>query len=466
MYQKYMQKLLNLSEKISKYLIAAALIVVPLLPKFPLINVHGTYVAIRFEDLILLFLGIILIPKIILNFKSLLRDPIVVAFVIFLAVGLLSLVAGLLVTQTVQLSLGILHWARRIEYMVPFFAAYLLIPKKDILGSLDFFLKILLMVVFLAFIYGIGEHYLHFPVIITQNNEYSRGIALFWIPGSNTNSTFAGQYDLAAFMVMTIPIFLSILFVLKDRLTRLFTIIVSGTGLWLLINSTTRIAQLSYIAAVSTSLLLIRKFKGLGVVLLISLFFMISSTGLQTRFESVMHIIYQRITASKSVSYIEGHFVATADQVTITTKSPTPLSIAPPISLINDVSIAIRLNVEWPRAIRAIIKNPLLGTGYSSIDLATDNDYLRMLGETGILGFLAFGLIFFRIGKVFVKAFPLWEKLSGLELAYIVGILGAVAGTFVMALFIDLFEASKFATIFWLLLGCAVSLIKSKEYAE
>jgi uncharacterized membrane protein YeaQ/YmgE (transglycosylase-associated protein family) len=193
---------------------------------------------------------------------------------------------------------------------------------------------------------------------------------------------------------------------------------------------------------------------------------MISSTGLQTRFESVMHIIYQRITASKSVSYIEGHFVATADQVTITTKSPTPLSIAPPIPLINDVSIAIRLNVEWPRAIRAIIKNPLLGTGYSSIDLATDNDYLRMLGETGILGFLAFGLIFFRIGKVFVKAFPLWEKLSGLELAYIVGILGAVAGTFVMALFIDLFEASKFATIFWLLLGCAVSLIKSKEYAE
>jgi O-antigen ligase len=107
-----------------------------------------------------------------------------------------------------------------------------------------------------------------------------------------------------------------------------------------------------------------------------------------------------------------------------------------------------------------------LGTGYSSIGLATDNDYLRMLAETGILGLLAFGLIFFRIGKVFAKAFPLREKLSGIELAYIVGMIGAIIGTFVIAFFIDLFEASKFATIFWLLLGLALNVIKNRQYAQ
>jgi uncharacterized membrane protein YeaQ/YmgE (transglycosylase-associated protein family) len=187
---------------------------------------------------------------------------------------------------------------------------------------------------------------------------------------------------------------------------------------------------------------------------------MVSSGGLETRFKSAVNVIYQRISVSKTVSYVQGHFIALAES----TASPSP---TPTISsIINDVSIAIRLNVEWPRAARAIIKNPLLGTGYSSIGLATDNDYLRMLGETGILGTLAFALIFFRIGQIIAEAFPFRSKFTGLELAFIVGIIGASLGTFIMATFIDLFEASKFATIFWLLLGCAVSVVKSKEYAK
>lgn len=454
-----MQKLLILSQRIVKYLIAAILIIVPLLPKFPLINVPGTYVAIRFEDLILLTLAIILIPKLILDFKKLLHDPIIEAILIFLGVGLLSLAAGFLITKTIAPALGILNWARRLEYMIPFLAAYLLIPKEKILECLNFFMKILLIVVFITFLYGIGEHYLRLPVIITQNNEYSRGIALFWIPGSNTNSTFAGQYDLAAFMVMIIPIFLSIFFVLKNKLTKLVTIVVSGTGLWLLVNSFSRISQASYVLAISISLLLLKKVKGLAIILIISLVFMASSTGLSTRFGSAIHSIYQRITVSKSVSYFEDHFIAAAAEL-----APTPQPVASPV--INDVSIAIRLNVEWPRALRAFLKNPFLGTGYSSIGLATDNDYLRMLAETGILGLLAFGLIFFRIGKVFAKAFPLREKLSGIELAYIVGMIGAIIGTFVIAFFIDLFEASKFATIFWLLLGLALNVIKNRQYAQ
>ena len=138
-----MKKLLTLSEKITKYLLAATLIIVPLLPKFPFFNVPGTYVAIRFEDVILLALAVILIPKLIFNFKNVVRDPIIAAFLIFITVGLISLLAGTFLTQTVTLHLGLLHWARRIEYFVPFFAAYLLIPKENILDCVGFYLKIL-----------------------------------------------------------------------------------------------------------------------------------------------------------------------------------------------------------------------------------------------------------------------------------------------------------------------------------
>jgi hypothetical protein len=462
-----MKKLSELSEKISKYLLAAILIIVPLFPKFPLIGVSGTYVAIRAEDLLLLALAIILIPKVILDFKKLIRDPIFIAFLIFLASGILSTIAGAFLTQTVAFVIGIFHWARRIEYITPFFAAYLLIPKDKIVENIEFYVKILLIVVSVAFVYGFGQRYFQFPVIITQNEQYSKGIALLWTPGSHINSTFAGHYDLAAFMVMVMPIFFAAMFLIKDKISRFLLIAVSGAGLWLLINSISRIAQVSYILAVSTALLLIKKFKGLALVLVLSVFFMAMSSGLDMRFYSAIHAIYERIAIGKSFSYVENHFVALADQITLPANAGNvPVPTATPVPALQDVSIAIRVNVEWPRAIRAFLKNPLLGTGYSSIDLATDNDFLRMLGETGLIGLFSFGLIFLRIGEVFKGAFPLNKKLSWMELAFFVGLLGAFIGTITTAFFIDLFEASKFAIIFWLLMGCAVNLVKSKNYAE
>jgi len=457
-----MQKLLLLSEKISKYLIAAVLIIVPLLPKFPLINVPGTYVAIRSEDLLVLLLGFCLIPKIVVDFKKIVKDKIIIAFIIFFSATFLSLISGILVSHTVEIGLSFLNWARRVEYIVPFLTAYLLTPRDKIKENIQFYFKILIIVFVVVFIYGIGQRYLHFPVIITQNEEYSKGIALRWTPGSHINSTFAGHYDLSAFIVLVMPILLGALFTLKNKFVKLATFISSGMGLWLLINSVSRTAQASYLLAITTTLFLLKRFKGWFVVAVISVIFMMMSSGLDARFTQAIKVLYEHVTTGKSFSYVPG-FVVRADEVTLTVKNeaagaPTPESA----KIIKDVSIAIRYNVEWPRAIRAFSKNPLLGTGYSSIGLATDNDYLRMLGETGIIGFSAFILVFLTIGKVLLKTFSIKDRLDGLEKVFVFGIFGGLLGTFMTAVLIDLFEASKFAIIFWLLLGCSVSLVKSK----
>lgn len=457
-----MQKLLNLSEKISKYLVAAVLIIIPLLPKFPLISVPGTYVAIRFEDILMLLMAITLIPKLSIDFKKLWKDKIFVAIVIFFVVTLISLLSGVFITETLDVKLALLHWARRLEYIVPFLVTYLLIPRDKIKESLLFYFKILLVDVVIVFFYGLGQRYLHFPVIITQNEEYSKGIALRWTPGAHINSTFAGHYDLSAFIVLVVPIFLAEFFVLKGKISRLVIMIASGMGLWLLINSVSRSAQATYLLAVTTTLLLLRKFKGWLIVVIISVVCMLLSSGLDARFTQAIKYLYERVTAGKSLSYVPG-FVAHADEITPANNNPvTPLPVPKAVALTNDVSIAIRYNVEWPRAVRAFLKNPLLGTGYSSIDLATDNDYLRMLGETGILGLMAFALIFLNVGRTLIKTFSIKDKLDAFEKSFIFGIFGGLAGTFASALLIDLFEASKFAIIFWLLLGCSVSLIKSK----
>ncbi len=450
-----MSKLLPRFNTVSKYLIAAVLIIVPLFPKFPLIKVPGTYVAVRFEDLLLSILAVLTLVKILPNFKSFFKDTIVQAFLIFFGVGLLSVFAGIYLTQTVVPALGLLHWARRIEYAVPFFAVLILLSKDEVSENLDFYIKILLMVVVALLIYGVGEMYFRFPVIITQNMEYSKGVALFWTPGSHINSTFAGHYDLAAFLVLVLPIFITLIFLLKDRLSKISFTIGSGAGLWLLLNSLSRTGQISYLGAVAFALMLAKKFKAMAIVLAVSVFLILMSSGVNQRFKQLIKVF--GMTRPSITVY--------ADEVALPTRrvdlsTPTPTSVP----VIEDRSTSIRLYVEWPRAIRGFMINPILGTGYSSIDLATDNDYLRMLGETGLFGFLAFWLIFFRIGNTFVSSIQVIRKLDPLSFGFLVGLFGGVLGTFLSALFIDLFEASKFATLFWLLLGLAVYMVKNKQY--
>lgn len=462
-----MQKFLKILEPAGRYLIAAVLIIVPLFPKFPLFKVPGTYVAIRFEDILLLVLGILTVIKILPDLKKFLNDEIVQAFLIFFGVGFLSLIAGAFLTETVDFRLGVLHWARRIEYLIPFFAGLTLLAKEKVSENLNFYIKILLIVVAVAFVYGLGQRYLSFPVIITQNEEYSKGVALRWTPGSHINSTFAGHYDLAAYIILIFPIFLALLVILKDRISRLFLLAVSGMSLWLLIATISRIGQIAYFCAVGVTFILIRKFKALAAILIISLLFAAMSGSLDARFQRLIQVFYQRIGISQILIQAESGFIANAEEITLPASRPEVRIPTPtPTPVFEDRSMSIRLNVEWPRAIRAFSKDPIIGMGYSSINLATDNDFLRMLGETGILGLLAFLLIFARIAKLFIReAFPLIQKFSGIELGFMAGIIGAMVGTFVMAAFIDIFEASKFATIFWLILGYAVYFLRNKKYA-
>ena len=56
---------------------------------------------------------------------------------------------------------------------------------------------------------------------------------------------------------------------------------------------------------------------------------------------------------------------------------------------------------------------------------------------------------------------PLTDMFKGIELGFLAGIFGGIIGTLINALFIDVFEASKFAITFWLLVGIAVYLIKN-----
>ncbi len=120
-------------------------------------------------------------------------------------------------------------------------------------------------------------------------------------------------------------------------------------------------------------------------------------------------------------------------------------------ALVYDISFTTRFQAEWPNAWTAFMRNPLLGSGYSSITLATDNDYLRALGETGLLGLFSFMFIFIVFGIAMKQIVP--NVTDPVTRGFIFGLSGGVLGLILNAVLIDVFEASKVAENMWLLLG-------------
>jgi O-antigen ligase len=90
--------------------------------------------------------------------------------------------------------------------------------------------------------------------------------------------------------------------------------------------------------------------------------------------------------------------------------------------------------------------------------LATDNDYLRTLGESGILGFVTFAAIMlFFVIKTIPNLFN--KKADILPLIFF----GAMLTFLVNATLIDVFEASKVAYLFWIMMGLYYQSLQLKS---
>lgn len=447
-----LEHLKKLNPAILKYAIGAILLVIPIYPKFPLFSVPGTYVAIRIEDFLIATILLLWLVNFFASGRSIsefLQDRINRAILLFWAVGLLSVASSLFLTHTASASLALLHWARRVEYM-SIFAVSVDAARGEKRPA--FFVQILLIALLIVAFYGWGQINWRFPVISTQNEEYSKGVFLYWLPGSRLHSTFAGHYDLAAFLVMFFPIVVGYLFYLRTQVARilvfLFTIL---PGFWLFMATSSRISFASYLLAVPVTLWFLGRRKFIVPFLLASILgsFLLGDIGARYKFfiELYTRPAIRIIKQVLPTSYV---WPPIADAQS----EPTPT--VPPV-VIEDRSIEIRLNQEWPRALRAFYKNPLLGTGYSSITLATDNDFLRMLGETGVVGTLALLLV---LARIFAKVFGFLKSPAQLSIQRVLtaGFLGGFAGLMLNATFIDVLEASKVAIIFWTLAGLAVGI--------
>ena len=509
-----MKKLLHWFNNSGLYVIALFLLAfIPLYPKLPLIDITHTWVSIRLEDFFVAFAVLVLLV-VKLRDKEFLKSPLSFPFLVYFAVIFLSLVNALLfifpqLTSQLFPHLALLHFLRRIEYISVFFLAFEAFRKKPKLWGV---IAVLTGTYALVLLYGVGQKFLGFPAFLTMNEEFAKGIPLRLPSTARIPSTFGGHYDLGAFLVFTIPIIGSMVFtVRKWYMKALYGMLWVG-GLIVLLFTASRISFGVYLVAITTMLVWQKKKMLILPVILLSILVLNLTSGASERFYKTFRFsdVIVDLSTGKPVGTLEklegggatvqksespaeeslptgSEFISIPKRSGSTNESPEEEkkevqkitfvtsqdlkkgtgevatvsgSFLIQKALVYDISITTRLQGQWPMAMKAFTRNIFLGSGLSSVSLAADGDYHRMLGETGLLGAIAFLGIFITAYAYF---FRLKDTVDQISRGFAIGVFAGLTGLFFNAVLIDVFEASKVAFTLWLVLGFCLSALVWKQ---
>ncbi|MDO8573331.1 MAG: O-antigen ligase family protein [Candidatus Daviesbacteria bacterium] len=448
-----------------------------LYPKFPLFNIKGTFVAVRVEDFLIAATIVIwmVYQYIKKDFTFFTKGTIGKALLLFFLTGIFSLFSAYFLTFTSTTNLAILHFLRRVELIALLPICATIVTTKKRLSTV---LLVLVFTLLAVNIYALGQQYFDWPVISTTNSEFSKGLILRLTPGARVNSTFAGHYDLAVFLAVALVFLSALLFAVRNSL-KFVLLGLSALTLFVLTLTAARISFAAAFLGLIFSLIFARRKKYLILLALLLGISLVYPSQLRDRFISTITINIlnmgnryegrnnnQRLENKLNIPTLAYRMASrSADVSTFATPSgalPTDIAPGEPTNVTElgvYRSFQIRLNTEWPMALRAFYKNPFFGTGYASLGLATDNDFLRSLGETGILGTAAFFLLLLAIWKEIFKGLGQHNKFIRYFSA---GTLSAIIVFLANGLFIDVFEASKVASLFWMILGINLAVLRNE----
>src|SRR5258708_3342821 len=486
------------------------LVFIPLYPKIPVWSPIEQYIVrVRLEDFAILFTAVVWFVQL-LRKKVTWRSHLSWWILAYVIVGAISTFAAIFITKTIPLQTlhiekTLLHNFRYIEYFSLFFIFYSAVKsRKDVF----FMLGIFTFAVVGMSIYGFGQKYYYWPVFSTMNREFSKGVKLVLAPHARVQSTFAGHYDMAAYLVIALPIILAFAYQTKNRKWSTILHVTFWVGTWLIIVSASRASFIAYLAAV----ILVAGFTSLnrkgwgsrikfaisrGLFLLIcsSILFLYFGEDLSDRLNQVIdsnqqvHDAFHNFNKQRKdlwEKYVNGKIdvvapilppsqvptnAVTTDQaiqmgvLTPTDERPIPAKPADVYVNVPDIkqvatkaadgstqtilvdngprvyssnaiqyglSSAIRLDTLWPNAIKGFWTDPLFGKGYATLNKesvdqfteaeSTDNNFLRILGETGGLGFITF---YGAVAVILFTAANTYRKGDYLEKALSIGMFSA-----------------------------------------
>lgn len=386
-------------------------LLVPLMPKLPLIPIGGYLVPIRVEDVFLSYALCVVILKSVWEQRFRLPAPLTGSMLAFVAVQGVSLAFAMCFLDTIsQPTIAMLYCLRSLEY---FSASLLCLVAVRNWNQFRFVLIALAASVLLVGVYGVLQELSLVPAFdaMHQTGEIMQVYFFPSFQGDRLLSTFAGPYDLAAFYVIAIPILLSWLLVSRSKVARAAIGITIGVSVFCM-----------YLTFARGPLL------GLAIALLVCM-------SLLGRRRAAVVLAWSLPFAAFLVPEFRSRLNGLIDD---------------PMGFQNWGG---RLDWGWRSALVSFAHSPILGTGPSSLNngLGVDSLYLLLLGSFGIVGLVAFIVLTSKTLELEYSAFAA-SRCTQLR-AVCAGLAGATAGMLVIGITQEVFLSSKDALLFWFLVG-------------
>lgn len=425
----------------NKRLLLFLLFFIPVLPKINLLSIPGSTIAVRVEDILFTIVIFSVIFTALIKKESLRMDKFKRTVFWFIAISFLSLLLGILQGSIEVQTAPFMFFLRRVEYISFFFLAYLIADAESIDLIKRTIVPTFLVVAIIAVLQAVNMFGCFF------HGEYiPEGIG-------RVLSTFSTPGELAAYLAI---IFTFSVFGILDKkpFRKFFWLVIAGSQVFILFLATTRIEFISIPLGLAFLGIMKGKIRQLIIVfvLLAVISFVFAPSTLRERFS----LIFSRETGETISDVATGR-----GSVDINNALESEKFVPPEY----DLSALMRI-YYWMNAIDVFKTYPILGAGPSALGDVVDNNYLRVLGENGIAGFAVFVILIYQIWKNCVRVYNN-EMMSKETRDYALFVLVMLVNMLVIALMADVFEMSKIAFLFWLLVGVffKVKDLSEKEYS-
>lgn len=419
------------------YVILSILFVI-LVPKLAVMSIPGTYVAIRGEDaLIALFvlrsLIVALLSKTNSKISNIALRNIVFAFSLYIAWCLIAVLMGLSHGYIKNPLLGFMFLFRKVEYfsLMYFGIVYFNKSKNNskFLLLIDFCVILLLAVGIMQKFNLIGAYSL---------GQYKP------IASDRIMSTFSGAYEYAGFLLLITPIYIHKMLNNKYKLLWVGYLFIIAYSLLI---TESRISLVAYfgIFLIGCINLIKRNIKKLLIFGYILITIVVTGVLLQSFIQAGKTKSLERFDTLNAPAMWQETLYAwnMRDYETFLLNGPQLYFTG------TDLSYSLRMS-KWMNYIDGVVHHPFVGLGLSTTGEAVDGNFIRILAESGIIGFLLWAFVMFRIYR-FAKNLVKQNKIEGTIVH-----LGLIA-LLLSAIFIDVFEASKVAMVFWLFVGWMIT---------
>jgi hypothetical protein len=418
----------------------AAIVILPLYPKIGLVSISGTYIPVRIDDVVTLAVvaawGLTLLRE-----RRFPRVPAVAPFAIaWLVAGVIALVIGAGVIDTIGWGTGALFWAKPIEYLFLGWAAFDLVNRPERL-------RLVLCAVFAAaavvLAYALLER---FGWVAPAPNYATDVTARRGVLGS----TMGDQHQMATYLGIVVLVGISVWSLVSRRLRvlGLAGIVISA---YVLGHAAGRSEYFSLIIC-ALPLVVRRSSRVPAAVLVLSL---VTVFFLPPVVERTLETALLRPDRAETQPTPRPEPGASLQPGASPTSSLPPIDVSDRVGdLEADRSLEIRLRERWPMFFQLAMRDPLFGAGPSAATEAADGYYVRSFTEVGVVGTAAFlaliGSIVFWLWRVYRRAGPLPGSVA-------LGLIGATAFIALVGVLIDTWVASRVMQLYWPLIGAALA---------